>query len=41
MGTRRQKKGSGEVNGKKGVAQCADSLCVHALLSSLCEWCCW
>ena len=24
------------MNGEKGVAHCVDSLCVHALLSSLC-----
>ena len=28
---------SGDVNGEKGVAQCVGSLCVHALMSSLCE----
>ena len=37
MDTRRQKKESGVVNGeKKGVAQCVGSLCVHAVLFSLC-----
>ena len=36
MGSRGQRRESGDVNGKKGVAQCVGSLCVHALLSSLC-----
>ena len=31
-----KRKESGDVNGEKGVAQCVGSLCVHAILSSLC-----